>query len=373
MSDPVETLLVTPLNALHRALGARLVPFAGYAMPVQFPAGILAEHLHTRTKASLFDVSHMGQIRLSGPDAAASLESLVPADIIGLPVGHQRYTYFTNDAGGIEDDLMVANTGDALMLVNNASRKANDLAWLRSRIGNRCQIEPLADRALLALQGPASARVLARLVPSVAAMRFMQVAPATVDGIELSLSRSGYTGEDGFEISVRASDAERLAKRLLADDDVAPAGLGARDSLRLEAGLCLYGHDIDSTISPVEAALAWAIQKVRRNGGVRAGGFPGAQAILRQIEQGTARRRVGLIPDGRAPIREGEALFDSQQREVGRITSGGFGASVNGPIAMALVETKYAAPGLTLTAVVRDRPRPCRVVALPFVPHQYCR
>ncbi len=204
MSDPVETLLVTPLNALHRALGARLVPFAGYAMPVQFPAGILAEHLHTRTKASLFDVSHMGQIRLSGPDAAASLESLVPADIIGLPAGRQRYTYFTNDAGGIEDDLMVANTGDALMLVVNASRKANDLAWLRSRIGNRCQIEPMADRALLALQGPASARVLARLVPSVAAMRFMQVAPATVDGIELSLSRSGYTGEDGFEISVRA-------------------------------------------------------------------------------------------------------------------------------------------------------------------------
>jgi aminomethyltransferase len=373
MSDPSETLLVTPLNALHRSHGARLVPFAGYEMPVQFQAGILAEHLHTRTKASLFDVSHMGQIRLSGVHAAASLETLAPADIVGLPVGRQRYIYFTNDAGGILDDLMVANAGDAYVLVVNAARKADDLAWLQARIGTRCRIEPMNDRALLALQGPRSAGVLARHAPQIAAMRFMDVARIAIDGMEVSLSRSGYTGEDGFEISVLAREAESLAKILLADTDVAPAGLGARDSLRLEAGLCLYGHDIDTTISPVEAALEWAIPKVRRSGGARAGGFPGVDGILRQIEQGTVRRRVGLIPEGRAPIREGEALFDNSRREVGRVTSGGFGASVNGPIAMALVDTQCAMPGLTLTAIVRERPRQCRVTLLPFVPHQYCR
>jgi aminomethyltransferase len=371
MSDPNKCLLVTPLNALHRSLGARLVPFAGYEMPVQFPAGILAEHLHTRTTASLFDVSHMGQIRLSGHDASVALESLVPADIVGLPVGRQRYTYFTNEAGGILDDLMVANAGDAYLLVVNASRKADDLAWLQSRIGTRCHIELMADRALLALQGPASAYILARCAPSVAAMRFMDVACVTVDGAKASVTRSGYTGEDGFEISVQARDAEALAKQLLTN--AAPAGLGARDSLRLEAGLCLYGHDIDSTISPVEAALEWAIPKVRRRGGARPGGFPGADAILRQLEEGPARRRVGLIPDGRAPIREGEVLFDSAHRAVGRVTSGGFGASVNGPIAMALLDSKFTSPGALLTAVVRERPRQCRVVPLPFVPHQYRR
>ncbi len=373
MTDPMESLFITPLNALHRSLGARLVAFAGYEMPVQFSEGILAEHLHTRAKASLFDVSHMGQIRVTGPEAAAALESLVPADIIGLPAGRQRYTFFTNDAGGILDDLMVANAGDAFMLVVNAARKHDDLAWLQARIGSRCRIEPLFDRALIALQGPAAARVMGECAPAYANMRFMQCAQGKIDGIECSISRSGYTGEDGFEIGVSAENAERLAKRLLADRDVAPAGLGARDSLRLEAGLCLYGHDMDDATTPVEASLEWAIQKARRRGGDRAGEFPGAELILHQLEHGTPRRRVGLIPDGRAPIREGESLFDADRRAVGRVTSGGFGATVNGPIAMGLVDASVAAIGTTLTAIVRERPRACRVVPLPFVPHRYHR
>ncbi|MFN0302371.1 MAG: glycine cleavage system aminomethyltransferase GcvT [Burkholderiales bacterium] len=373
MSDPAQTLSLTALHALHRSLGARLVPFAGYDMPVQFPAGILAEHLHTRAKASLFDVSHMGQIRLSGPDAAAALESLVPADIIGLPVGRQRYTFFTNDAGGILDDLIVANAGDALLIVVNASRKAEDLAWLQSSIGTRCRIDPMFERALLALQGPAASRVMAAFAPISPAMKFMQFARFAFDGIEFSLTRSGYTGEDGFEIGLPAVDAERFARRLLADSEVLPAGLGARDSLRLEAGLCLYGHDIDGETTPVEAALEWAIPKIRREGGARAGGFPGAPIILRQIEGGTTRRRVGLIPEGRAPIREGEVLFNADRVAIGRVTSGGFGATVNGPIAMALVDAGFTAPGTLLTAVVRERPRECRVVRLPFVPQRYHR
>lgn len=372
MTDRLEPLL-TPLNALHRSLGARLVPFAGYEMPVQFPAGILAEHLHTRIKAGLFDVSHMGQIRLSGPGVAAALESLVPADIIGLPAGRQRYTFFTNDAGGILDDLMVANAGDGLNLVVNASRKAADLAWLQARIGSQCRIDPHFDRALVALQGPAAARVMAALVPNSAQLRFMQCAQGVFDGIECSLSRSGYTGEDGFEIGVAAADAERLTRRLLADPDVAPAGLGARDSLRLEAGLCLHGHDINDATTPVEAGLAWAIQKIRRRGGARAGGFPGADIILHQLEHGSTRRRVGLIPDGRAPIREGEPLFDADRRAIGHVTSGGFGATVNGPIAMGMVDGASSEAGTRLTAIVRERPRECHVVLLPFVPHRYCR
>ncbi len=373
MSDPAESLFLTPLHALHRSLGARLVPFAGYDMPVQFPAGILAEHLHTRAKASLFDVSHMGQIQLSGPGAAAALESLAPADIIGLPAGRQRYTFFTNDAGGILDDLMVANAGDALLIVVNASRKLEDLAWLQSRIGAQCRIEPMFDRALLALQGPAASRVMTAFAPVSAAMKFMQFTRCSSDGTEFSLTRSGYTGEDGFEIGLPAGDAERFARRLLADSEVSPAGLGARDSLRLEAGLCLYGHDINEQTTPVEAALEWAIPKIRRHGGARAGGFPGAQIILRQIEQGTSRRRVGLIPEGRAPIREGEPLFNADRLVVGRVTGGGFGATINGPIAMALIDVGSSTPGTILTAVVRERPRACRIVRLPFVPQRYHR
>ncbi|MGH8676095.1 MAG: glycine cleavage system aminomethyltransferase GcvT, partial [Burkholderiales bacterium] len=295
-----------------------MVPFAGYEMPVQYPAGILAEHRHTRAHASLFDVSHMGQARLRGIAAAAALESLVPVDVVGLPVGRQRYGFFTNDAGGILDDLMVTNAGDHLYLVVNAASKARDFELLKN-----LDPEILADRALLALQGPAAAPVMARLAPGLGSMPFMSVVAARIANFECQVSRSGYTGEDGFEISVAVGEAEALARLLLAQEGVAPAGLGARDSLRLEAGLCLYGHDLDEKTTPVEAGLAWAIQKVRRRGGARAGGFPGAEVILDQIEHCSERARVGILPEGRAPIREGEHLQDSTGRAVGRLTSGG--------------------------------------------------
>ena len=356
----------TPLYALHCELGARLVPFAGYAMPVQYPAGILAEHQHTRAHASLFDVSHMGQARLP-LGAAVVIERLVPVDVVGLAPGRQRYAFFTNDAGGILDDLMFSNAGDHLFMVVNAARKAHDFALL----SQHCDLTVLADRALLALQGPAAAAVVRRLAPDVDALGFMGVTTARLDGIGAFVSRSGYTGEDGFEISVPAEDAERLARTLLAQAEVKPAGLGARDSLRLEAGLCLYGHDIDETTTPVEAGLAWAIQKVRRRDGARAGGFPGAGVILDQLERGVARKRVGIVPEGRAPLREGEVLRDAAGRVVGRLTSGGFGATLDGPIAMAYVETGCAGPGTELTAVVRGKPRACRVADMPFVPHRY--
>ncbi|MBI2751975.1 MAG: glycine cleavage system aminomethyltransferase GcvT [Betaproteobacteria bacterium] len=372
MREPALTetaLLQTPLHALHLELGARMVPFAGYEMPVQFPAGILAEHRHTRAHASLFDVSHMGQARLHGPDAAAALESLVPADIIGLARGRQRYVFFTNEAGGILDDLMVANAGDHLFLVVNAARKEHDFALLRSR----CTVEVPADRALLALQGPDAAGVMEKLAPDAAALAFMSITQVIIEGIECLLARSGYTGEDGFEISVPASSAEKLARLLLRQDAVKPAGLGARDSLRLEAGLCLYGHDIDESTTPVEAGLGWAIQKSRRRGGAREGGFPGAGVILDQLERGTARKRVGILPEGRAPIREGAALEDCEGRRVGRLTSGGFGATLDAPIAMGYVQAEFAAPGTILRAAVRGKPRTCRVSMLPFIPHRYYR
>jgi aminomethyltransferase len=337
-------------------------------MPVQFPAGILAEHRHTRSHASLFDVSHMGQAILPGANAARALEALVPQDVHGLQPGRQRYAFFTNDAGGILDDLMVTNAGDHLFVIVNAARKAHDFALLA-----KLDPEILADRALLALQGPQSASVMARLAPGIETMPFMTSRVAEIGGFECRISRSGYTGDDGFEISVRADDADKLARRLLAQDGVAPAGLGARDSLRLEAGLCLYGHDIDDTTTPVEAGLAWAIQKVRRRGGARAGGFPGADVILDQLEGGAARLRVGILPEGRAPIREGEQLQDSSGRVVGRLTSGGFGATVDAPIAMGYVERDCAAAGTRLSATVRGKPRACRVAPLPFVPHRYYR
>lgn len=372
MREPVLTeaaLLHTPLHALHLELGARMVAFAGYEMPVQFPAGILAEHRHTRTHASLFDVSHMGQARLHGPDAAAALESLVPADVIGLAYRRQRYAFFTNEAGGILDDLMVANMGDYLFLVVNAARKQHDFALLE----RGCRVEVLEGQALLALQGPDAAKVMEKLAPETAALAFMSVSRMVIEGVECIVSRSGYTGEDGFEISVPAGNAEKLARRLLAHDAVKPAGLGARDSLRLEAGLCLYGHDIDETTTPVEAGLGWAIQKSRRRGGDREGGFPGAGVILDQLERGTARTRVGILPEGRAPIREGTALEDSAGRTVGGLTSGGFGATLDAPIAMGYVQTDRAAPGTILRAVVRGKPRACRVSTLPFIPHRYYR
>jgi aminomethyltransferase len=373
MSD--ATLQKTPLHALHLELGARMVPFAGYDMPVQYPLGVMKEHRHTRTQAGLFDVSHMGQIRLTGADAAKALETLVPVDIIDLPVGMQRYALFTNEQGGILDDLMVANLGnETLLLVVNAACKDQDLAHVQKHLGNRCRIEPLfEERALLALQGPAAVTVLARLAPQVAQMTFMQFASVTLLGIACYVSRSGYTGEDGFEISVPSADAEHLARTLLAEPEVEPIGLGARDSLRLEAGLCLYGHDMDSDTSPIEASLLWAISKTRRAEGSRAGGFPGAEAIFAQHREGVMRKRVGLLPQARTPVREGAQIIDAQGVEVGRVCSGGFGPTLDAPVAMGFVETTAAVMDNELHAIVRGKPVPLKVAKMPFVPQRYYR
>ena len=370
----------TPLHSLHLARGGKMVPFAGYDMPVQYPAGVLKEHLHTRTSAGLFDVSHMGQLALrpkSGKveDAAHALERLVPQDVVAVTAGRQRYAQFTNEDGGILDDLMVANFGDHLFLVVNAACKAEDEALLRAQLSDACIIEPLAERALVALQGPKAVAVLAKHCADAATMRFMDAGPRKVMGLDCFVSRSGYTGEDGFEISVPAADAEGFANALLADDAVALIGLGARDSLRLEAGLCLYGHDIDPTTTPIEADLVWSIQKSRRNGGARAGGFPGADKILAQIENGTSRKRVGLKPEGRAPVRDGAQLFAdaSSSEPLGSVTSGSFGPSISAPIAMGYLPTPHAAIGGTVFAEVRGQRLPLRVSNLPFVPHSYKR
>jgi aminomethyltransferase len=370
----------TPLHALHVAGGGKMVPFAGYDMPVQYGAGVLREHLHTRASAGLFDVSHMGQIALrpkSGQveDAALALERLVPQDVLGLAPGRQRYAQFTNGAGGILDDLMVANFGSHLFLVVNAACKALDEAHLRANLSETCVVEPLGNRALIALQGPKACSVLVKFCTDIAAMRFMDTAPHRIDGIDCFVSRSGYTGEDGFEISVPDEHAETLAKTLLADSDVLPIGLGARDSLRLEAGLCLYGHDIDTTTTPVEGALEWSIQKSRRHGGARAGGFPGAETILIQLEKGASRRRVGLRPEGRAPVREGAPLFAdaASSEQIGAVTSGGFGPSLNAPIAMGYLPSSHAATGGLVFAELRGQRLPLRVAATPFVPNTYKR
>ncbi len=374
MTEPASTALArTPLYALHRELGARMVPFAGYEMPVQYPNGILKEHLHARTAAGLFDVSHMGQVRLAGAAAAAALESLVPVDVVDLGVGRQRYALFTNDAGGIRDDLMIANFGDHLLLVVNAACKAQDFAHLHAHLDGRCEVTELTDRALFALQGPQAGAVLARFAPETGPMTFMTVGPATLAGIACTVSRSGYTGEDGFEISVPAEHAEALARLLLAEPEVAPIGLGARDSLRLEAGLCLYGHDIDAATTPVEADLAWALSRSRRAGGARPGGYPGATTILTQLEQGVTRKRVGLRPQGRMPVREGAELVDAGGRVVGMVTSGGFGPSVGAPVAMGYVEAGLATTGAALSAIARGQPVPASVAAMPFVPTRYKR
>ena len=382
MSEPAtfSSLKRVPLHALHLSCGGKVVPFAGYEMPVQYAAGVLKEHLHTRTSAGLFDVSHMGQIRLrpkSGrvEDAAAALERLVPQDILGIAPGRQRYALFTNNEGGILDDLMVANFGDELFLVVNAACKADDEAHLRAHLTRDCEIIPLPDRALIALQGPKAVDVLTKFDTGIATMRFMDSGPRTLLDIPCFVSRSGYTGEDGFEISVPASDAERLVTTLLADAAVLPIGLGARDSLRLEAGLCLYGHDIDTTTTPVEAALEWSIQKARRKGGAREGGFPGANTILRQLEEGAPSRRVGLKAVGRAPVREGAPLFadPSSTNKIGRVTSGGFGPSVNGPVAMGYVPTPLATPGTGLFTDLRGQRLPMHVAKLPFVAPTYQR
>jgi len=359
----------TPLHSLHQALGARMVPFAGYEMPVQYPAGILAEHRHTRAQAGLFDVSHMGQLRLGGPDPAAALEALVPGDLQGLHPLRMRYTLLLGDSGGILDDLMVTRLDDGLFIVVNAARKATDLAWLRQRLDRRVTVEPLEDRALLALQGPAAAAVLARFAPGVTALPFMGAAQLALGGTPCLLTRSGYTGEDGFEISVAAAAAPALAEQLLAQPEIMPAGLGARDSLRLEAGLCLYGHDIDETTTPVEADLAWTVARRRRE----AGDFPGAPAILRQLADGPARKRFGLRPDGPAPAREATSIVDAAGNAIGRVTSGGFGPSVGAPVAMGYVATGPAKDGAALALLVRGLPRPARIVPLPFIPHRYHR
>jgi aminomethyltransferase len=374
------TLRKTPLHALHLARGGKMVPFAGYDMPVQYAAGVLKEHLHTRAAAGLFDVSHMGQIALrpkSGKveDAALALERLVPQDVMAIAPGRQRYAQFTNAAGGLLDDLMVANFGDHLFLVVNGACKAADEAHLRKHLADACSIDVLTDRALVALQGPKAASALAGICPEAPAMKFMDAGLQQVDGIRCFVSRSGYTGEDGFEISIPAARAEAVVSRLLDNPDVMPIGLGARDSLRLEAGLCLYGHDIDTTTTPVEAALEWSVQKSRRSGGARAGGFPGADVILSQFEQGASRRLIGLLPEGRAPVREGAQLFaDTNSADpIGAVTSGGFGPSLNAPVAMGYLPTSHAAVGGLVFADVRGQRLPLRVSAMPFVPHNYKR
>ncbi|MEI8268095.1 MAG: glycine cleavage system aminomethyltransferase GcvT [Betaproteobacteria bacterium] len=372
-ADNPAALAHTPLHALHVELGARMVPFAGYDMPVQYPAGILAEHTACRTAAALFDVSHMGQLRLEGEGAAAALETLVPMDVQGLGVGKQRYALFTHDAGGILDDLMITRRESDLLLVVNAACKEADTAHLQRHIRERCRVVPLSERALLALQGPKAVDALARLAPGVRALTFMTGGAFTLEGADCYLTRSGYTGEDGFEISVPAEAAERLARALLAQPEVQPAGLGARDTLRLEAGLCLYGHDIDTHTTPVEAGLTWSIQKVRRAGGERAGGYPGAAVIDGQLASGPARKRVGLVGLDRTPVREGAPLVAADGRSIGRVTSGTVGPTVKQPIAMGWLEAALAAAGTEVFAEVRGKRVPMRVAAMPFAPHRYHR
>lgn len=373
--DTSAPLLQTPLNALHIELGARMVPFAGYSMPVQYPAGLMAEHLHTRTAAGLFDVSHMGQLRLVGPDAAAAFESLMPVDVIGLGVNKQRYGLLLNDEGGIIDDLMFVNRGDDIFVIVNGACKVGDIAHIKDRIGQRCQVIPMPERALLALQGPQAVNALQRLLPGVEKLVFMTGAAHQWNGASLYVTRSGYTGEDGFEISVPAEHAEALARALLAQPEVQPIGLGARNSLRLEAGLCLYGNDIDTTTTPVEAALNWAMQKVRRTGGARAGGFPGAGKILAQLDgtQPPQRLRVGLIAKERVPVREHVELQNAAGERIGEVTSGLLGPSINQPIALGYVQSGYAALGTKVQALVRGKAVPMEVAPLPFVPNRYFR
>ncbi len=376
MTAPATDLKTTPLNALHLELGARMVPFAGYSMPVQYPAGLMAEHRHTRTAAGLFDVSHMGQLRLTGTDAAAAFETLIPVDVIGLAVGKQRYGLLLNDEGGILDDLMFfKESADSLFVIVNGACKVADIAHITARIGQRCTVQPLPDHALLALQGPQAATVMARLAPGIDQLVFMTGGNFAVAGTDCFVTRSGYTGEDGFEISVPASEAEALARALLAQPEVAPIGLGARNSLRLEAGLCLYGNDLDTSTTPSEAGLNWAIQKVRRTGGARAGGFPGAEKVLAQIDDPTLliRKRVGLIATERVPVREPAVLENMDGQQVGQVTSGLLSPTLNQPIAMAYVSSDYAAPGTQLFAMVRGKPVPMQVGAMPFVPARYFR
>jgi aminomethyltransferase len=365
----VTPLKATPLDGLHRALGAKMASFAGYAMPIQYPSGILAEHLHTRRAAGLFDVSHMGQVRLIGDGAVDAIEKLVPGDIAALPEGRVRYTMLTNGTGGIIDDLMVARRAGEVGLVVNAGTKDGDIAHIAAHLPAGVALIHQTERALLALQGPWAVTVLGRHIPGVDRMPFMSEAAAEIAGARITLTRSGYTGEDGFELSIPAERAEEIARLLLAEPEVLPIGLGARDSLRLEAGLCLYGHDIDETTTPVEAGLLWTISKRRRAGG----GFPGDAVIQGQIAHGPARRRVGLLPDGRAPAREGAEIHDGAGLPVGHVTSGGFGPSADRPVAMGYVTPGAAAIGTPISLIVRGRPLSARIASMPFVPHNYPR
>ena len=361
-----EKLKTTPLDALHRELGGKMVPFGGYAMPVQYPTGILTEHLHTRRAAGLFDVSHMGQVRLVGDGAVAAIEKLVPGDIQALAPGRVRYTMLTNGQGGIIDDLMIARRPGELGLVVNAGTKDDDIAHIAGHLPADVTLIHEQERALLALQGPAAASVLDRHIPGIGKTSFMIETRATLAGVAITLTRSGYTGEDGFELSIPAEHADRIARLLLAEPEVLPIGLGARDSLRLEAGLCLYGHDIDGTTTPIEAGLTWTISKRRRTDG----GFPGDAVIQRQIAEGPARRRVGIQPEGRAPAREGTEIQISGET-IGRITSGGFGPSADRPVAMGYVDAGKAIVGTAVDLIVRGKPLPARIVVMPFVPHSY--
>ena len=373
-------LLKTPLHGLHLELGARMVPFAGYTMPVQYPAGLMAEHLHTRLAAGLFDVSHMGQLRLVGPDAAAALETLIPVDVMDLPAGKQRYGLLLNDDGGIIDDLMFFNRdhasgGDIFVIVNGAC-KVGDIAHIQQKIGTRCDVIPMPEMALLALQGPQAVTALSRLAPGVEKLVFMTGGRFTVANCDCFLTRSGYTGEDGFEISVPASQVDTLARALLAQPEVKPVGLGARNSLRLEAGLCLYGNDIDTTTTPIEASLNWAIQKVRRAGGARAGGFPGADKVLAQLADPAAmllRKRVGLVALERIPVRDQSLLQATDGTPIGEVTSGLLGPSIDQPVAMAYIKPEFSAIGTRVNAIVRGKPVPMAVSAMPFVANRYFR
>ena len=373
MTDHSADLKATPLKDLHLELGARMVPFAGYEMPVQYPEGIKTEHLQTRAAAGLFDVSHMGQVVISGTGVAKALEALVPVELESLPINRQTYALFTNDEGGILDDLMIARWGeDRFFLVVNAACKEQDLEHLRKHLSG-FEVDYLDGRGLLALQGPAAADVMAQVAPAACELIFMNGCHVTIDGADCFITRSGYTGEDGFEISVPAEAADALARKLLSFEQVAPIGLGARDSLRLEAGLCLYGHDLDVTTTPIQASLLWSISKSRRADGEKAGGFPGSDVIFREITEGAARKRVGLQIDGRAPVREGAELVDENGKQVGVVTSGGFGPTLGAPLAMGYVESAYAAVGTTLNALVRGKARAVTVTKMPFVPQRYFR
>ena len=368
-----DQLLQTVLHDLHVELEAKMVPFAGYSMPVQYPMGIVKEHLQTRNSAGLFDVSHMGQIHLKGENVALELEKLVPVDVVELGEMKQRYALFTNDQGGVMDDLMITNVGDYLYLVVNAACKEQDINHLKANLGESCEIEVLEDRALLALQGPQAAAVMARLTSGSEDMIFMTAAHLEIDGIDCFVTRSGYTGEDGFEISVHNDEAVRLARTLLVQPEVEAVGLGARDSLRLEAGLCLYGHDLDVNTTPVESSLLWALSKSRRADGERPGGYPGANIIMQQIAEGVSRKRVGIKAEGRMPVREGASLEDVDGNKTGIVTSGGFGPTVDGPVAMGYVKTEHAVIDTELFAMVREKLVPVSVVKLPFVQQRYYR